>query len=97
MPLQHTKCFASPTGLVSISASMLLVVVYLNSTSFLCTLSLAKWCMTSMCFERTEEMGFFRSLIAAWLSAMMVTVPILRSMPYSAVPANKYLSRPLKL
>ena len=56
------------SGLVKQSATISSVLQYAKQTSLQDTFSLAKWCMTSMCFDLIEAIGCFSSLSAPWLS-----------------------------
>ena len=76
MPSRQKACLTFGSAVVRTSASMCSVLTYVISTSLRAMRSRAKWYMTSMCLERMEVIGFFSSLMAPWLSALMTMAPL---------------------
>jgi len=78
MPImrRHLANLAGLTALVRKSAAICSVLQYSKLTSPLRTLSLAKWCITSICLDLCVDMECFNNFSAPWLSPLMQICPI---------------------
>ena len=84
MPIADRCCsnLARVSGLVSVSATMSFVEMYLSATSFVLTRSRTKSWATSKCLVRPCDAGFDEMAMAAWLSSKMVVGPCGASRPH---------------
>ena len=84
MPEQQNLNLPIGKAFVRKSATIAPVLQYSKQTSLRATLSLAKWCTTSMCLVLLEAIGCFSSLIAPWLSQLILIAPVLTPSPLSS-------------